>query len=522
MTDTTKSIQKSALRFLSGTLLSRLTGMMRDIAMAFAFGTESTLAGFMVAFRFAHLARRLFGEGSLQNTFIPHFEELKTTNPPRAFAFFRDLSASIALILIGFAILGGIFLYLVYLGPFGTEVKQIALFTGLMLPSLVFISLYGLNSALLACEKLYFISSFAPAAFNLIWIAGALLLSGLPIQTAMTGLSIAVIIGCFAQMAATVPSTLKILPKHQFFSKTTPFSEDVKTLFKPLLLANFGVAASQINNALDPLFALFANAEAPAWLWFAIRVQQLPLALLGIALANALTPPIARAIKSNSLSQFHHFFEFAKQKTVAFTFLISSGIFITAPTCINLLFGRGHFGMESVEGTAKALLGYGIGLFPMAYILILAPALFAFGDYKTPTKGAVYSMLFSIACNIFFIFFLQAGGESVALATSLAAFGNAYYLHRSLKQKAPHNGSIFPTLLKTSLISLIAVSSVILTDLFLLGFIPAFDLIQGTPLQLSQNLLSQTTIFLSESAVFFSSAAIAAYFLNAREFFDFN
>lgn len=503
-TDTTQAIHRSASRFLSGTLISRFTGMLRDMAMAFAFGTAPALAAFMVAFRFAHLARRLFGEGSLQNTFIPHFEELRLQNETRAFAFFRDLAASLLLILAALIFIGMTILHFLYPMEWSAETKQILLYTSLMLPSLFFICLYGLNAALLGCEKQFFISGIAPAAFNLVWISAALYLSPLPINQAMIGLSIAVILGCFAQFAVTIPQTLKILPKNGFFFQTRPFSSDVKNLIKPLLLANFGVAASQINNAMDPLFALFANSEGPAWLWFAIRVQQLPLALFGIALANALIPPIARAIKSGDLEQFHHLFHFAIRRVFIFTVLTTAAIFATAPTCINLLFGRGHFDMESIAGTANCLLGYGIGLFPMAYILIAAPALFAFGDFKSPTKGASLSMLLNLGLNALFVFAFTWGSPSVALATSLASFWNAHFLSRALGKKAGYikDQTLQAELAKALFVACTALLAVFTLDYYVFRGVPALQLLLNEPLQLPETLLAQIFQFTAEAVVF--------------------
>ncbi|KIC73523.1 lipid II flippase MurJ [Candidatus Protochlamydia amoebophila] len=100
MTDSTHTIFQSAKHFFSGTLLSRLSGMIRDISMAYAFGTEASIASFMVAYRLAHLCRRLFGEGSLQSAFIPEFESIRHRDTERAFRFFRDLVISLTLFLV--------------------------------------------------------------------------------------------------------------------------------------------------------------------------------------------------------------------------------------------------------------------------------------------------------------------------------------------------------------------------------------------------------------------------------------
>ena len=103
--DSIYSIKRSAMRFLSGTALSRVTGMVRDMVLAFAFGTHEAVAALFVAFRLSHVCRRLFGEGALQSAFMPIFEELRKDAPDRAFRFFRDLSVLLTLFLSALVIL---------------------------------------------------------------------------------------------------------------------------------------------------------------------------------------------------------------------------------------------------------------------------------------------------------------------------------------------------------------------------------------------------------------------------------
>lgn len=500
MNDSINTIHRSALKFFSGTMLSRITGMARDMTMAFAFGTEALLSTFMVAFRFAHLARRLFGEGSLQNTFIPHFESFRHENPAKAYAFFRDFAATLVVLLSPLiALTISILLF------FQSESFLIKL-TCYMLPSLLFICLYGLNAAFLECEKSYFIPSVAPVAFNGVWIASCFLLMTLPVEQAILGLSIAVVFACFAQWAFTLPLTYSFLRSSPL--KFTPFSTDVRKALAPLFLANIGVGASQINNALDPLFALFANQEGPAQLWYSMRIQQLPIALFGIAMAGALLPPLSRAIKGGNMEQFWFFFQKAKEKVVLFTLPLTAGIIATAPTCTNLLFGRGNFNLESVEGTAACLIAYGLGLFPMTFILIAAPSLYAFGDYKTPTRLAVVSMLINVILNALFVFVLGWGAPSVAVATSLAAFWNGHYLQKALEKKEAVLRTKNFHLIKCFAIGLLGMIAVFITDFALIGKIPTLELLFGHHLTLSQDFSHQLFLFSAESAAFLIATLI--------------
>ena len=97
--DSQKSIIQSATKFFSGTMISRMTGMLRDVSMAYVFGTQSAVAALLVAFRFAHLLRRLLGEGAMQTAFIPYFEGLRKESTVRAGTFFCHLACHLSVFL---------------------------------------------------------------------------------------------------------------------------------------------------------------------------------------------------------------------------------------------------------------------------------------------------------------------------------------------------------------------------------------------------------------------------------------
>lgn len=484
ITDTSRTIVHSAARFFSGTMLSRITGMLRDICMAYAFGTQSGIAALLVAFRFAHLLRRLLGEGAMQTALIPHFEELRKINPQRAGSFFCDLTSTlthllfviIVVIMVGL----GALLYWEVLSPGNSE---IAWLTFLMMPSLLFICLFGINASLMQCEKSYFLSSAAPVAFNLFWIVGILFSSHFPSAEAMTILSLFIIAACFAQWACTLPKVYTILNGFGIDALTKQakrYSQDVVRLGKPLCLGIIGIGASQINNALDAVFARWADPEGPAVLWYAIRIQQLPLALFGIAIANALLPPLARAGKANDNQQFRHFLDFTTQRTLLLMIPITAGIFLFGDMGIHLIYGRGDFTADSVLNTTRSLWGYGVGLIPMALVLILAPAFYSKGDYRTPAKAAVGSMVLNVALNAWMVAGFDLGAASVAIATSVSAWVNCFWLGIVLNRQSPWiTGAMVRTVLKVSFAACIA--SVITAGFFYMvwGNFGALEVFRG-------------------------------------------
>jgi len=519
MADSTRTIWRSASRFFSGTMLSRVTGMLRDMTMAFAFGTQSSVAALLVAFRFAHLLRRLLGEGAMQTALIPHFEELRTQDPTRAGKFFCDLAVSLShlltlFILLTMAGLGGL-LALDFLSPGNAEIVWLTL---LMMPSLLFICLFGINASLLQCEKHYFVPSAAPVVFNLFWMVGIVCAYFFASSQAMTTLSLFIIAACFAQWAITLPKVYTILKGYgvnTLWKGSRRYSNDVLNLGKPLALGIVGIAASQINNAFDAVFARWADSEGPAILWYAIRLQQLPLALFGIAIAGALLPPLARAIKAHDIVQYNHFLKFALWRTLAFMIPITAALFIMGDSCIALIYGHGNFDNTSVVSTTQALWGYTFGLIPMALILILAPAFYARGNYRTPSMAATAAMGINIGLNTILVAGFGLGAASIAFATSVSAWINLAWLSRALKNKGialplwNETGKIFA-------VSCVAMLAVVAVDQAIWGTATVVELVHGIIPFYEKSVVSQMLRLGISGVTFFGVLGLA--FLGHRFF----
>lgn len=441
--DSIKQIGRSAFRFLFGTLLSRFSGLGRDIALAVTFGTNPALAAFLVAYRFALVLRRLLGEGTLQSAFIPLYESMRRENPSEGANLVRDLTSSLALILllvVG-ACMGGLFLSATYLdlSPSTSLTLQM---TAWMMPSLLFLCLYAHSASVLQCDGYFLTSSSAPLAFNSVWIVAALLLRNLEPPKAMLLLSLAVVIASACQWAVTLPHLRTI-----WKMGTAPirlFSKSVSKLYHPLTLSVVGVGASQINSALDPLFAIFADPEGPALLWFAVRIQQLPLALIGVSIAGALLPPLSRAAKEGDMDAYRTFFAYAVKQCTQLMIPCTALLCLLGGPAIALLFSYGKFGLHSLAGTTACLTGYTFGLVPMALVLIQAPAFYARGDYRTPAIGSLLSIAANIAFNIIFVFWLDEGAASIAWSTSISAWINTAFL---AWRNIPQGGSLTQILL---------------------------------------------------------------------------
>lgn len=506
-------------------MISRISGMCRDMSMAYCFGTGPAIAAFIVAFRFANLLRRIFGEGALLTSFIPHFESHRGDEPKRASIFFRDIFFSLVLIL-------GVTIGLIELGLYGwiltaelsSSNSQIIILTMIMLPSLLFMCLYSICSGLLQCEKKYFLSGAAPIAFNIIWIAAVWYFKDLPTEKAMIGLSTAVVFAALLQWLVTFPKTLSFLSHHlswNEFLRPRLFSPEMRLMLASISLGIIGVSAAQVNGAIDTLFARYSSLEGPAYLNYAIHLQQLPLALFGISISSALLPPLSRAIKSGELDRYKQLLHFAISNTFLFLLPCSMAIFVLGGASVNLIYGHGDFSNQATIQTTYCLWGYGIGLVPMAMSLLLMPAFHAKKDFWTPTVASLLSIGLNIILNSFFIFICEYGSASLAYSTSLSAFFNCAFLFYRLSKKMGIH--LFSSMAGASMKALICAGVASVGTLYLgygLYNDPTISMLVGMggtefPRFISEQFVHFTTLFGFYIIVFYISAAI----LRAKELF---
>lgn len=462
--------------------------------MAACFGTIPAVAAFWMAFRFAHLLRRLFGEGALNAAFIPHFERLRKDDPKKGARFFYDLSLGLTLILLVLTItlevtLGGFLIF----KQMSEGAKEVVRLTMILLPALLFISLYALNTSLLNCERSYFIPSVAPAALNLVWIAAlALLWNRIPTE-ALQYLAMILVFAFALQWLVTLPKVLQTL---RGSLDQAPFSpRELLIIARPFLLGMIGVAATQINSALDAIFARLADPQGPALLWYAIRLQQLPLALFGIGLTGALLPPISRAFEQGNLEKYRHFIRFACGKAFTLMLPTTCAIFVLGFASVNLIYGHGAF--NATAPTTLCLFAYGAGLFPMTLVLIFASAFYAQKNYRTPTLLSLAAVSLNIVLNALFVLAFHWGPLSIALATTLTSL-----LHASalivLFDRTILRGLFSPKLI---LLSLLAASLTLTLGHTYLGD-QTLNFLTGSPLTFSRHLPTQLFTFLAQALLF--------------------
>ena len=498
--DSESSVMRSARSFFAGTLLSRVMGLARDVAMAFCFGSTPEVAAFMVAYRLANLFRRLLGEGNLQGGFVLQFEHLRLQGGSESALFYRDIFFSMILsvaALIG-ASAAGCWVLNYYLN------SDILLMMLLMMPGVIFLCLYALNSSVLQCQRRYFLPAMAPVAFNAIWIIAAFLFHGQPIGSAMFSLSVGVLIAFAMQWWLTSRPVIRWVIQTvgwREWLRPQIFSTHVRAIVKPLSLGIVGIGAAQINSALDAIFARIADPVGPAYLWYSIRIQQLPLALFGIAIAGALLPPLSRAMQSGSLDRYRELLQGGLKQSAALMFPCTMGMIVLATAGLDLLYGHGGFHSADVQETALCLQCYAVGLIPMVYVLLLANGFYAQKEYHWPMRCSLVAVACNTLLNVIFVFWFHWGAASIALATSISAYLNCSMLFYGLKKKVGgiilwrNNGRII-------LCSLAAAAAAGCVDGWLMH---------------KSDFLSQMSRFIAASGVFGGTVLVVARYLKIQE-----
>jgi putative peptidoglycan lipid II flippase len=433
MVEAIKTLKKSFSGYSIGVLISRVSGMCRDIALAFFFGTTAEIALFIVAYRFANLMRRILAESPLSSSFVPVFEGARARSIEEGALLFRDLFYSLSVLVTGIVLLaiGGLALYAHYY-PLG---DTLAYLTEVMLPSLLFISLYGLCSTFLQCEKSFFLPAVAPVAFNCVWIVVAFFAHRFPLEDAMKFLAYGVVLAFVLQWVVVMPKVFKLIARAISARMWKPrlFHTSLKPMVKPFFMGTLGIGATQINIALDSVFARCASLEGPAFLWYAIRIEQVPIALFGVAIAAAILPPLTRSIQRKDLSTMRALLQQGYKQTFALMTFSMFGLFALGYLVVLVLFGRGEFQIQAVEATTRCLWCYALGLIPHGWTMLLASTHYAYLDFQTPMRGALYSVLLNIAVNALMVFVFHWGPASIAVGTSLTSLFNACYLNHRLK-----------------------------------------------------------------------------------------
>lgn len=418
------------------TMLSRVLGLVRDMVIAQAFGATAAADAFFVAFKIPSFMRRLFAEGAFAQAFIPVLSEYKAEHPKDVVRLLVSrVAGSLGLGLVGlsaFAVTAAPYLIMVFAPGFISDPPKLALagdMLRLTFPYLFLISMTALAGSILNSYGKFAVPAFTPVLLNLCLISSALFLPKV-LQEPVMALAWGVLIAGIAQFMFQLPflARIEMLPAPVVDYK----HPGVRKILKLMVPALFGVSVSQINLLLDTILASFLVSGSVSWLYFSDRLVELPLGVIGIALATVILPNLSAKHAEKSKDGFSKTLDWATRVVLLAGIPAALALVVLAEPIIITLFQRGEFDALAVTKTAASLRAYSLGLVAFMLIKVLAPGYFARQDTKTPVKVGIIAMVVNMGLNLAFIVPLAHVG--LALATSLSAFLNAGLLFLGLRR----------------------------------------------------------------------------------------
>ncbi len=427
------SIVRAAFTVGSLTLVSRVLGFARDAMIAAFIGAGVMADAFFVSFKLANLLRRLFAEGAFNAAFVPLFARtLEGEGAKEAGAFAQNAFVLMTWVLLVVVLLAEMFMPWLVRGlaagfdPAEARFKLAVELSRITFPYLMLISLTALVSGVLNGIGRFGAAAFAPILLNLVLIA-ALLLSNLhpatPAHALAWGVAAAGVLQLGAVMWAAARAGYPIRLKGLLRLRLTP---RLKRLFALMLPGVVGAGVYQINLVVDTWFASHLPTGAISYLFYADRLNQLPLGAVGVALGTVLLPSLSRHLRAGTLHAAHALQNRAIELGMLLTLPAAIAFIVMPGTIVRALFERGAFDAADAAATAGALAAFSIGLPAYVLIKILAPGFFAREDTRTPVLIAAVCLIVNVLLVAALIGPLAHVG--IALGTALANWVNALAL----------------------------------------------------------------------------------------------
>lgn len=409
------------------TLVSRVTGFVRDILIAAILGAGPVADAFFVAFQLPNFFRRLTGEGALTVAFVPLFAgRLETDGKARAVAFAAEVQALMLAVLVAFLLAVEILMpwVILVLAPgFADDPERYGLavkLTRITFPYLPLISLVALWGGILNSLDRFWAMAAAPILLNLILIT-ALVFASQALETPGHALAWGVAAAGLAQalFLAAVCRHEGVLPRLRR-PRLTP---EVRQLLVLMLPAALGAGVVQVNALIGVLLASLLPAGSVSFLYYADRVVQLPLGVVGVAIGTALLPMLSRQVRGGQDAAAGDTQNRALEMALLLTLPAAAALAVIAAPVTAVLFERGRFTADDSLATAAAMAAYAGGLPAFVLIKVFQPGFFARRDTATPVKIAACTVAANLAFNAALMpLFAHVG---IALSTALSAWLNA-------------------------------------------------------------------------------------------------
>ena len=421
------------------TVLSRILGMLRDMAFAYFLGAGGLMDGWAIAFKIPNLARRLFGEGAASSSLIPVYSEELHRDRAGANRLAMSVVTAIFVVLAAITLLGEAFIWTSYrLADLDSTRLKLAL-TGIMLPYMVLICVVAVLAGILNAHRHFAAPAAAPVLLN-VMIIGSLCLGAWVLgvtQRALVFVTAAgVLLAGLAQLAMQLPPLWKRgIRLRPAWDVRSPAFRRVLWLMGPMV---FGLTATQINTLLDDFIALWLSGsmekgasftvlgrivDYPLWegavshLFYAQRLYQFPLGVFGISLATAVFPEMSADVARQDYGSLCRTVSRGLRCTVFVAVPATVGLLLVGRPLVAVILERGEFARSDTLKTAMTLSFYALGLTGYFAQQMLTRAFYSLQESGIPARSAVLAVAINLVLNLTLVWPLGTGGLAAATAT---------------------------------------------------------------------------------------------------------
>lgn len=423
------------------TLLSRVTGLLRDMVYSQAFGAGTLMDAFLVAFKIPNFLRRLFAEGAFSQSFVPVIAEYKVRREQTAVKeLVSDVTGTLGVVLFVVSLIGVVaapLIILLFAPGFTQADGKYDLAVDMLrwtFPYIFFVSLTALFSGVLNSYGRFAVPAFTQVIMNLVMIFFALVVAA---NSSNPGVALA--IGVFVSGAAQLVFQLPAVARLELLSRPRwrPAAEGVRRIGKLMLPGIFGSSMAQVSLLLDTVIASFLVTGSIAWLYYADRLMEFALGVFSIALATVILPGLSAHHAKGDGERFSTTLDWALRLVVLIVVPASVGLFVLAGPITATIFGYGAFTDNDVRMTQYGLMAYSWGLVGFSLVKVLAPGYFARQDTRTPVRVGLIALGINMGINVAVVLpahYAGFGTPFVLLATStcISAAINATLLWRGL------------------------------------------------------------------------------------------
>lgn len=427
------------------TLVSRITGLVREQMVAAAFGASAWTDAFQVAFRIPNLLRRLFAEGAFSQAFVPILAASRTRDGDAATHSLIDAVTTVLIwVLLAVSVLGvagaPVLVWLMAAGLDETGFDAAVVMTRWMFPYIGCMSLVALSAGILNTWKRFAVPAATPVILNLCVILAAWTLAPRLAQHGIApiyALAVGVMVGGVVQLAVQIPALarLGVLPRPGFsvggFRQAWQH-EGVHRILRQMAPALLGVSVAQLSLLINTQIGSHLQAGSVSWLTYADRLMEFPTALLGVALGVVLLPQLSAAQAAGETQRYSAMLDWGLRLVALLALPSAVALLIFPEPLVAVLYHYGRFNARDVAQTVLALRGYGIGLIGLIAIKVLAPGFYARQDIRTPVRIAIGVLALTQLFNLLFVPWL--GHAGLALSIGLAALVNAGWLLSGLRR----------------------------------------------------------------------------------------